>query len=175
MSCRLLLSSRLLPIMAVFGVALCQAEACRAELTATPRDIRLSGRLAASQLLVTASSTDVTRDAAYTLEPAGIVEVSSSGFLKPLADGRASLRIELRGETVTVPIIVENVSSPPPVDFERDVQPILSRFACNAGACHGKQRGQNGFQLSLLGFDSDFDYDALAKEGRGRRVFGPAA
>src|SRR5207249_1999265 len=28
-----------------------------------------------------------------------------------------------------------------------------------------------GFALSLLGFDPDFDYHALAHEGRGRRVF----
>ena len=57
------------------------------------------------------------------------------------------------------------------VDFERDVQPILTRYGCNAGACHGKARGQNGFQLSLLAFDPDFDYEALTKEVRGRRVF----
>ena len=56
------------------------------------------------------------------------------------------------------------------VDFDLDVQPIFTRFGCNAGACHGKQRGQNGFQLSLLGFDADFDYDALTKESRGRRT-----
>jgi hypothetical protein len=60
------------------------------------------------------------------------------------------------------------------IDFERDVVPILTRFGCNSGACHGKARGQNGFQLSLLGFDRDFDYAALTSEGRGRRVF-PAA
>src|SRR5205085_59693 len=58
-----------------------------------------------------------------------------------------------------------------PVTYERDVLPILTRAGCNAGACHGKARGQNGFQLSLLGFDRDFDYNALAREGRGRRVF----
>ena len=52
-----------------------------------------------------------------------------------------------------------------PVDFDRDIQPVLTRFGCNSGACHGKQRGQNGFQLSLLGFDSDFDHAALTKEG----------
>src|SRR6516164_3917455 len=57
------------------------------------------------------------------------------------------------------------------VTFEFDIQPLLTRFGCNAGACHGKARGQNGFALSLLGFDSDFDYNALAHEGRGRRVF----
>ena len=58
--------------------------------------------------------------------------------------------------------------------LERDVEPILTRFGCNAGACHGKQRGQNGFQLSLLGFDPDFDLDAMVHEARGRRIF-PAA
>lgn len=59
--------------------------------------------------------------------------------------------------------------------FESDIQPLLTRLGCNAGACHGKSRGQNGFALSLLGFDSDFDYSALANEGRGRRVFPSAA
>lgn len=62
-------------------------------------------------------------------------------------------------------------ADPAPVTFENDVQPLLTRFGCNAGACHGKSRGQNGFALSLLGFDSDFDYEALVSEGRGRRVF----
>src|SRR3954471_21494016 len=57
------------------------------------------------------------------------------------------------------------------VTFERDVEPILTRAGCNAGACHGKARGQNGFALSLLGFDPAFDHDAIVKEGRGRRVF----
>ena len=55
--------------------------------------------------------------------------------------------------------------------FEIDVQPILTARGCNAGACHGKARGQNGFQLSLLGFDSDFDHAALTKHARGRRLF----
>ena len=60
------------------------------------------------------------------------------------------------------------------VNFELDVLPILTAAGCNAGACHGKARGQNGFQLSLLGFDPDFDFAAITKEARGRRVF-PAA
>ena len=57
------------------------------------------------------------------------------------------------------------------VSFELDIVPILTRLGCNAGACHGKARGQNGFQLSLLGFYPDFDYAALTQEARGRRVF----
>src|SRR5262249_44779208 len=37
--------------------------------------------------------------------------------------------------------------------------------------CHGKQSGQNGFRLSLLGFEPELDYQTLVKEGRGRRLF----
>ncbi|MFO0063142.1 MAG: hypothetical protein ACK57O_19885, partial [Planctomyces sp.] len=47
----------------------------------------------------------------------------------------------------------------PLVDFENDIQPILTKFGCNSGPCHGKARGQGGFQLSLLGFDSQQDHD----------------
>ncbi len=66
------------------------------------------------------------------------------------------------------------VAEPSRPTFEADVLPVLTRAGCNAGACHGKARGQNGFQLSLLGFDPDSDYAAIAEEARGRRVF-PAA
>ncbi|MBX7074536.1 MAG: DUF1549 and DUF1553 domain-containing protein [Pirellulales bacterium] len=60
------------------------------------------------------------------------------------------------------------------VIFELDVQPIFTAAGCNTGACHGKARGQNGFALSLLGFDPNFDYDSIVLQSRGRRVF-PAA
>ncbi len=55
--------------------------------------------------------------------------------------------------------------------FERHVEPILTRYGCNSGGCHGKARGQNGFALSLLAFDPDFDYHAIVTEARGRRLF----
>jgi hypothetical protein len=55
--------------------------------------------------------------------------------------------------------------------FTHEVMPLLSRAGCNMGACHAKAGGgQNGFQLSLLGFQPDEDYDHLLKEARGRRV-----
>jgi hypothetical protein len=61
------------------------------------------------------------------------------------------------------------------VTFENDIVPILSRFGCNSSGCHGKAEGQNGFKLSVFGFDPGADYDALTREGRGRRVFPAAA
>lgn len=61
-----------------------------------------------------------------------------------------------------------------PVYFNTDVVPLLTRLGCNSGGCHGKASGQNGFRLSLLGFEPGLDYDALVHESRGRRIF-PAA
>ncbi len=60
------------------------------------------------------------------------------------------------------------------VDFGNDIVPLLSRYGCNSGGCHGKASGQNGFKLSLFGFDQTFDYEAIVLEDRGRRLF-PAA
>lgn len=62
-----------------------------------------------------------------------------------------------------------------PIDFENDIIPVLTAGGCNSGPCHGKSRGQNGFALSLFGFDTDFDYAALANEARGRRIFATSA
>ena len=54
--------------------------------------------------------------------------------------------------------------------FERHVMPMLTARGCNAGGCHGKSGGQNGFALSLLGFDPEGDYRSLVMQSRGRRV-----
>src|SRR5262245_9013632 len=59
---------------------------------------------------------------------------------------------------------------PRAVDFQGEIVPLLSRYGCNAGGCHGKASGQNGFKLSLFGFDAAWDYDEIAKRGRGRRI-----
>lgn len=59
---------------------------------------------------------------------------------------------------------------PDPVRFVTDVVPILTKLGCNSGGCHGKAVGQNGFKLSLLGFEPEADYEALVVESRGRRL-----
>ena len=46
--------------------------------------------------------------------------------------------------------------------------------AATAAAATARLAGQNGFRLSLLGFEPDLDFTTLVKEGRGRRLF-PAA
>ncbi len=62
-----------------------------------------------------------------------------------------------------------------PLSFVRDIQPILTKAGCNAGVCHAKAiTGQRGFRLSVLGFEPEEDYEAIVKQGKGRRVFPPA-
>lgn len=58
-----------------------------------------------------------------------------------------------------------------PVSFTNDVVPVLTKSGCNSGACHAKAGGgQNGFQLSLLGFEPSEDFEHIVLEGRGRRL-----
>ena len=61
-----------------------------------------------------------------------------------------------------------------PINFGNQIVPIFTKLGCNSGGCHGKASGQNGFKLSLLGFEPEVDYSSLVKEARGRRLF-PAA
>ena len=62
-----------------------------------------------------------------------------------------------------------------PVSFVNDVMPVLTKSGCNVGVCHAKAGGgQNGFQLSLLGFEPLEDFEHLTMEDRGRRLFSGA-
>ncbi len=139
-------------------------------LTVRPDSVTLADPFARRQLLVEADGQDVTRGAKFSTSQPNIASVDESGYVLPIADGTAEITISLEGQISKVPITVKGMANARPVDFSTEIVPLLSRFGCNAGGCHGKQGGQNGFQLSLFGFDTDFDYSALVKEARGRRV-----
>ena len=79
------------------------------------------------------------------------------------------------GDTPSAAAAPSAGAGPSAINFVNDVVPVLTKAGCNAGVCHAKAGGgQNGFQLSLLGFEPREDYDHLVREGRGRRLF-PAA
>ena len=137
----------------------------------------LDGPDASQQLLVTGVFSsgqlrDATRTVTYDVLPAGAVEVSSSGMVLPRADGLATITARSSADiTAQVRVRVANLKTEKALNFERHVQPILTRLGCNNGSCHGKAGGQKGFALSLLGFEMRDDYERLVCEGRGRRVF----
>ena len=139
----------------------------------------LRGRDARRQLVVSGDhsgggSKDYTRGAAYSVEPAGVIEVDETGLVKPLADGKATLTATIEGHSTTLSVEVTNFTDQLPINFKNQIVPVFTKLGCNSGGCHGKASGQNGFKLSLLGFYPDEDYEFLVKEARGRRIFPPA-
>lgn len=141
--------------------------------------ITLAGRDAMQQLVVSGkyanSQRDVTRDAKFTSAPAGVVQIDSTGFVTPMKEGTATIQAAIGSVNASISVNVTNLVNDIPVHFTNQVVPIFTKFGCNAGGCHGKADGQNGFKLSLLGFEPQEDYEYLVKEGKGRRVFAPAA
>ena len=81
------------------------------------------------------------------------------------------LAFEFQGTIEGAPQEIDRAAaSPSAVYFGTEVVPILTKLGCNGGGCHGKATGQNGFRLSLFGFEPEFDYEAIVKESRGRRL-----
>jgi hypothetical protein len=143
-----------------------------------PASLRLNGPDARHSLLVSGTHADgrvVDVTGLARLVPADNRLLRTDGnVVRALADGATTLRVKVAGKSVTIPVTVTGSSSPRSYHFENDIEPLFGRFGCNSSGCHGKAEGQNGFKLSVFGFDAAADYSALLKEGRGRRVF-PAA
>lgn len=57
-----------------------------------------------------------------------------------------------------------------PVDFGRQIIPLLTKAGCNSGACHGAAAGRGHLQLSLFGSQPIKDYETLAHTLNGRFV-----
>ncbi len=118
---------------------------------------------------------DLTRQVKMEAQPAGIVEISKKGWIKPLSDGEAIITIHAPGNLKSsVKVSTSESGKIQRVNFPNEITPLFTKYGCNGGGCHGKSGGQNGFRLSLLGFEPDEDYEYIVKEGRGRRIF-PAA
>lgn len=149
-----------------------------ARVVADPDSLRLAGPDVRFSVLIhgetpNGRTVDLTRDARFRSANPAIAAVSASGVVRGTADGQTMIEIAVADRTLTVPVTVSDSQAARRFHFENDVVPILSRFGCNSSGCHGKAEGQNGFKLSVFGFDPPADHAALTYEGRGRRVFPP--
>ena len=147
-------------------------------LSIEPSTLLLHGSNRQQQLVVTAKPRsgpplDVTHRCEISSSETAVAAVSGS-VVRTVNDGTAEVRVRLGRLTATAPVRVRDSGRFPPVHFANDVMPLFSKLGCNSAGCHGKASGQNGFKLSVFGFDPDADYAALVKDARGRRVF-PAA
>ncbi|HKA07890.1 MAG TPA: DUF1549 and DUF1553 domain-containing protein [Gemmataceae bacterium] len=165
-------------------VALCGAVAPAvaaepvANVRVDPPKVRLEGPGARYSLLATAtradgSVVDLTRSARIASVNERVARVAGN-VVRTAGDGATSVLVDVAGQTLVVPVEVTGSRSPRRYHFENDIEPLFGRFGCNSSGCHGKAEGQNGFKLSVFGFDPAADYAALMKEARGRRVFAAA-
>jgi Protein of unknown function (DUF1553)/Protein of unknown function (DUF1549) len=143
-----------------------------ASLEVFPSRLELGSLRDSRRVLVTAVGPsgvrkDVTLEARFKSKSPNVA-VDDEGYVVAKAKGDAELLISAAGLETKIPVHVTD-ASPQPVDFVREVIPVLGKVGCNQGTCHGSQAGRAGFKLSLRGYDPLFDYRALVDDVSGRR------
>ena len=112
---------------------------------------------------------DVTTSARFAADNPSLVNLDGS-TLRPMKDGATQIKITFRGKELSVPVTIKGASEDRRISFQQDVVPVFTASGCNTGACHGSARGQDGFMLSLFGYDPKGDYYRMTRELSGRRL-----
>ncbi|MCE9565331.1 MAG: DUF1549 and DUF1553 domain-containing protein [Planctomycetes bacterium] len=141
-----------------------------------PAKVALVGADSATQLVITATLNDgklvdLTHDVKYVVGDGKAAMMLTTGRVLPRANGTTEIVATFGDKTARVPLTVTHMGDDLPLNFTNQIVPIFTKLGCNSGGCHGKLAGQNGFRLSLLGFEPDLDFTTTVKEGRGRRMF----
>ncbi len=141
-----------------------------------PEKISLQGTRAQQTLVVQATddeglTRDVTKEVKWALADAKVATLdANASVLRPKMDGQTTLQATWGKVTASAALEVTKASDKMPISFRRDVMPIFLRAGCNSGSCHGAGRGQDGFRLSLFGYDPVGDHYRLCEEMPGRRL-----
>jgi hypothetical protein len=144
-----------------------------------PAEITLNGNFARTQVVVRAAdengsitdrSADHTSESQYESSDASVFTVDEAGTLLAIGDGTAVLRVTVAEASHEVPVTVAGFLATAKIDFDRQVQPILSKAGCNMGACHASQHGKGGFKLSVFGSEPSKDLTAIVRDRLGRRA-----
>lgn len=145
------------------------------KVEAFPEDIILEKARDAQSVVVMATyeddtTVDVTRNATFTFADPAMVALKTRSTFVPKKDGQTELKVKVAGHEVKIPVTVKEAAVDRPIDFHLDVMPIFMSEGCNIGACHGSARGQDGFMLSLFGYDPEGDHYRLTREMAGYRI-----
>src|SRR5262249_57250461 len=103
-------------------------------------------------------------DVKYEVADPKVARVSTAGRVVPLANGSTEITARYGDKVVKIAVAAESCDVNLPINFGNQIVPIFTKLGCNSGGCHGKASGQNGFKISLLGFEPEVDYNALVKE-----------
>ena len=112
---------------------------------------------------------DVSAEVSVTVDNPAVLREIAPGVFEADRLGIAKLQAHFRNREADAVVIVQPRRSSR-IDFATEIAPIFSQRGCNSTNCHGALNGQNGFKLSLFGYDPDADYDAVVNRSDGRRV-----
>lgn len=158
---------------AVLFVWTTAAIAAAAELRLAPHPIAIGPWETGQRVIVS-----LTDDTGFTRDVSAQAQITSSddavvawrdGRLVAVAAGEAQITAACDGLTATTAVSVEGTRLHG-VSFDTEVVPVLMRYSCNSGGCHGASRGKQGFRLSLFGYDPDSDHFRLTREFVNRRT-----
>jgi hypothetical protein len=139
-----------------------------------PPEISLNTSRARQMFIVKATYADgITRDVTSESKAAfanPALARLDKNVVYPAADGATQLKVDFGGQSVAIPVQVQNAKIDRPISFKLDVMPVFMKAGCNVGGCHGAARGKDGFRLSLFGYDPEGDYYRLTREINGRRI-----
>ncbi|MCX6369546.1 MAG: DUF1549 and DUF1553 domain-containing protein [Armatimonadetes bacterium] len=137
--------------------------------TGAEKAITLAGAYSSARVLVEENGRDVSGDVKLALANPSLA-VLKDGTLWPRKDGSTVLTATRNGQILMIPVTVTGLAGAKQPRFTSDVVPILTRYGCNQGGCHGAQQGKGGFKLSLQGYDPEADYESITRAAAGRRV-----
>ncbi|MBI2928268.1 MAG: DUF1553 domain-containing protein [Verrucomicrobia bacterium] len=143
-------------------------------LLLVPKESRLTGPASRQTLLVEQVRghqliRQLTNGVSYNSSDESVVKILN-GVALPVANGKATITAAVGKKTAKAEVTVESFDQPVEVSFRNQVQPVLAKSGCSSGACHGAAAGQNGFKLSLRGYDDEGDWRALTHGALGRRI-----
>ena len=143
-------------------------------LQVVPNRVAFNSPLDSVQVLVTGTTKaghliDLTRIARFDGTD-GVVDLSPRRRLRGLKNGTAKVTFSFDGQSTVLQAEVRKLGAEFNPSYVHDVMPVVSRLGCNAGTCHGANKGKGGFKLSLRGTDPVFDVRAFTDDHASRRA-----
>ena len=140
---------------------------------AQPNSVMLTGARDSRQVVLTVNRSGRPSDATHQAQWASRnpkVAVVRAGRVVPVGDGKTQIVAKVGSEQVLIPVVVKASRKRSPVDFHRELIPVLTKQGCAGGSCHGSPQGKGGFSLSLFGYDPSIDRISLTRDASQRRI-----
>src|SRR5712692_2121199 len=146
------------------------------DLRIVPQDISLARAGDSQHFSVLARSADgeeedVTSQCRISSSAPEVASVDpAQRLLSGKSRGQSEIRAQFEGFRSVTSVKVGDRVSDVAIRFSPDVISVLTIKGCNSSGCHGSPAGQNGFKLSLFGYDTAADHEMIVHKHDGRRV-----